>query len=116
MVSIGRVLVRLADKVAVISGRSPCSQRGKTKVAPLHPISASFKFLSELQVSSWCHRQFPAHVYKRLNRLCHSPAKVFIGAAAGRFAFCVTNRADETKRRKNSDCSGMGPLASNAFH
>src|SRR5438552_3779626 len=51
MVSIGRVLVRLADKVAVISGRSPCSQRGKTKVAPLHPISASFKFLSELQVS-----------------------------------------------------------------
>ncbi len=92
MVSIGRVVVRLADKVAVISGRSPCSQRGKTKVAPLHPISASFKFLSELQVSSWCHRQFPAHVYKRLNRLCHSPAKVFIGAAAGRFAFCVTSQ------------------------
>jgi hypothetical protein len=24
------------------------------------------------QVSSWCHRHFPAHVYERLNRLCHS--------------------------------------------
>jgi hypothetical protein len=33
------------------------------------------QYVSDASNSGWCDRHFPAHVYKRLNRLCHSKGR-----------------------------------------
>jgi hypothetical protein len=97
------ILVKLGKPpTGCINAEAPCQQSRKAsyckgdrrrKTGGASSPSCMTGISATLPVSSWCRRHFPAHVYKRLNRLCHNKrAKVFIGAAAGRIAFCVTSQ------------------------
>src|SRR6266446_3471643 len=52
------------------------SAQGATSALLTCPVRIALSCMAGIsvtpRVSSWCHRHFPAHVYKRLNRLCHS--------------------------------------------